>query len=110
VFSAGTEPRITLYRDRADVSIECVLSYSTMCSLTLECVLLLYNVFSYYRMCSLTVCGCVCAVYCSGHLAGREIELCVCTVRFLLPDEYSFFKNQMRKKGGGKHKKGTKNA
>ena len=26
-----------------------------MCSLTIECVLLLYNVFSYYRMCSLTV-------------------------------------------------------
>ena len=31
-----------------------VFSYYRMCSLTTECVLLLQNVFSYYRMCSLT--------------------------------------------------------
>jgi hypothetical protein len=43
------------------LTIECVLllwnvfSYYRMCSLTIECVLLLSNVFSYYRMCSLTV-------------------------------------------------------
>ena len=40
-------------------STECVLllqnvfAYYRMCSLTIECVLLLQNVFSYYRMCSL---------------------------------------------------------
>ena len=32
-----------------------VFSYYRMCSLTIECVLLLYNVFSYYTMCSLTM-------------------------------------------------------
>ena len=42
------------------LTIECVLllqivfSYCRLCSLTTECVLLLENVFSYYRMCSLT--------------------------------------------------------
>ena len=34
---------------------KCVYVYRRMCSLTTECVLLLQNVFSYYRMCSLTI-------------------------------------------------------
>ena len=44
----------------SSLTIECVLllqnvfSFYRMCSLTIECVLLLQNVFSYYRMCSLT--------------------------------------------------------
>ena len=32
-----------------------VFSYYRMCSLTIECVLFLWNVLSYYRMCSLTI-------------------------------------------------------
>ena len=31
--------------------LENVFSYYRMCSLTIECVLLLQNVFSYYRVC-----------------------------------------------------------
>jgi hypothetical protein len=35
-------------------ALQNVFSYYRMCSLTTECVLLLQNVLSYYRMCSLT--------------------------------------------------------
>jgi len=52
-----------------------------MCSLTTECVLLLQNVFSYYRVCSL-------AIECGAVQALLDRSVCV----LLLQNVFSYYR------------------
>jgi len=71
------------------LAIECVLSDEqhqrlhsiSLCSLTTECVLVLKNVFSYYRMCSLTI---ECVLSDGQHQRLHSISLCSFTIKCVL--------------------------